>query len=79
MMKTHIDFAPNSILPSSIVVQCDNTTGFIDDKDTCPYLSFKDDCTKNGAKAGNYGKKLGNVPNDQKIIFGTTYGGSPSG
>ena len=78
-MKTHIDFAPNFILPLSIVVQCDNTTGFIDDKDTSPYLRFKDYCIKNGEKAGNYGKKLGNVPDDQKIIFGNTYGGSPSG
>jgi hypothetical protein len=75
LMKTHMDFAPNSVLPPSIV-RCDNTTGFIDDKDTGPTLGFKDYFIKNGVKAGNYGEKLGNLPDDQKIIFGKTDGES---
>lgn len=66
-MKTHMDFTPNSMLPPSII-QCDDETGFIDTKDDMT-LGFLDYFVKNGVKAGNYGKTLQDIPDDQKIIF----------
>lgn len=77
LMKTHMDFTPNSILPPNII-QCDDDTGFIDMKDD-PTFGFIDYFVKNGVKAGNYGEMLGDVPDDQKIIFSKTWEDSRSG
>ena len=74
LMKTHMDFTPNSVLPPNII-QCDDDTGFLDD----PTFGFIDYFVKNGVKAGNYGEMLGDVPDDQKIIFSKTWEDSRSG
>ena len=71
-----MDFTPNSVLPPNII-QCDDT-GFIDMKDD-PTFGFIDYFVKNGVKAGNYGEMLGDVPDDQKIIFSKTWEDSRSG
>ena len=78
LMKTHMDFTPNSVLPPNII-QCDDDTGLIGDKDTDPTFGFRDYFVQNGVKGGNYGELLGDVPNDQRIIFGKTRMDSRSG
>ena len=78
LMKTHMDFYPNSVLPQTII-QCDNVTGFINDTGTGPWLGFDDYFVRNKFKAGNYGKMLEKVPNDQPIIFGVSKDESRTG
>jgi len=78
LMKTHMDFHPNTVLPPSIV-QCNNETGFIDDSLTGPWLDFDDYFRKNGLNAGNYGKMLKRVRQDQDIIFGKSKNESRTG
>ena len=78
LMKTHMDFYPNDVLPSTII-QCNSTTGCIDDLSTGPWMDFWKYFNENDLCKGNYGKKLHRVPDKQPIIFSRCWNESRSG
>ena len=78
LMKTHMDFFPNKALPPSIV-QCNATSGLIDDSKTGPWLDFDNYFRKNGLQKGNYGDELHEVADNQPIIFSKSGDNSRSG
>jgi hypothetical protein len=66
LMKTHMDFHPNTALPPEIVT-CNNRTGYINAPGG--HFGFQRYFAVNGMKKGNYGMDLDRVKDDQPIIF----------
>lgn len=75
LMKTHMDFNPNSMKPPGILT-CNETTGLIANG---YWMDINTYFYGNGYRRGNYGEDLAKVPDNQQIAWSQTHNDSMSG
>ena len=80
LMKTHMDHFPNNnSYHSPSIIECNETSGFIDESKNSKWLGFEDYFGENGFEVGNYDENLEKVPKSQPIIFSRSSNDSMSG